>query len=668
MSFDYKNSSTSHVIGENHLASPDTKTTPSAIKLGHKDGHLYTPSSSQSYHVELPSLEEISLSPKDSSPLDKAKHVFQTIKNVSTSILKKVAQKVQDSSENVFTFLNKYLGKNAQEAFKTDTKQDLKNLKTNLKDTGRALKGRIQDIKENAPTVIKNLANKVGDALTSLPQKIKGSFETLKEKKFSFGDKTDQDAHIEQKALEIFNEAYATPEKTNLEENIPMDKEPSQDTQKAPSASFKSMQEYSLLLDELKNGTTKLSKNKSKKGEIKVKETSGLGLIVIDKKSKTAFKEMQLAAREELKNKDSNPLEVLDLLNKMQSSAWGKIVLKHSPKLKGRFEKTVHEAIERCVKESRQQFTACLSQVTEQELLDNRKYAGKKDYALHCPHLALHAELSNNISYSVANKILSKIDLKERIMTLDMYIKIAHLAYKEGDYSTANAIFIGLNQSSVDRLKKTFEALSPKTQEMLNDLKNQWGTPSPTAQSNERKSYKTYKDDHPKNTLIPTLAPFLSPLLFAVEKQESSQESLNTLQQSNHYIQKFLDGQPLDDDINKLTNDPSKKLELKEAVKVQELINENPAAARENLEKLKDSNNRTIENTQQAIQGFKKELETLVKDFQDVSTQLSSTQVGEINEKNAWYKFKYEGQNQVKLDADLATEISLVLEPRKVST
>jgi len=78
----------------------------------------------------------------------------------------------------------------------------------------------------------------------------------------------------------------------------------------------------------------------------------------------------------------------------------------------------------------------------------------------------------NQLGYWMATEICLCYDLKDRIRVLTRFIDIGKESYRIGCYNTVFAVVTGLSNSSIARLKMTWQGLSKKTQADFNELED----------------------------------------------------------------------------------------------------------------------------------------------------------------------------------------------------
>ncbi|KAJ3160388.1 hypothetical protein HDU86_000722 [Geranomyces michiganensis] len=117
-------------------------------------------------------------------------------------------------------------------------------------------------------------------------------------------------------------------------------------------------------------------------------------------------------------------------------------------------------------------------------------------------------------SYWVATEIVGKKDLKARVQVLRTFIVTAKECLEAQNYFSVFAIMFGLNLSPVQRLKKTWEAISDNKKKVLAEL---------VKFTDVSKNFKTYRDKLEASTppLIPFLPIFIKDLTFLNDGNES---------------------------------------------------------------------------------------------------------------------------------------------------
>lgn len=86
------------------------------------------------------------------------------------------------------------------------------------------------------------------------------------------------------------------------------------------------------------------------------------------------------------------------------------------------------------------------------------------------PNVKALTALSTELSNLVAETILHYNEVKKRAAVIKQWIKIAHQCFELNNYDALMAIICSLNSSTITRLRKTWEAVSPKRREMMKHL------------------------------------------------------------------------------------------------------------------------------------------------------------------------------------------------------
>ncbi|CCX04819.1 ras guanine nucleotide exchange factor domain-containing protein [Pyronema domesticum] len=82
------------------------------------------------------------------------------------------------------------------------------------------------------------------------------------------------------------------------------------------------------------------------------------------------------------------------------------------------------------------------------------------------------SSLSTDLAHLVAETILDVSDIKKRAVVIKHWIKIADRCLELNNYDSLMAIMCTLNASTIIRLKKTWEIVSPKTKAVLENLRS----------------------------------------------------------------------------------------------------------------------------------------------------------------------------------------------------
>jgi hypothetical protein len=114
------------------------------------------------------------------------------------------------------------------------------------------------------------------------------------------------------------------------------------------------------------------------------------------------------------------------------------------------------------------------------------------------PNVKAMSGLSTDLSNLVAETILQHSEVKKRAAIIKQWIKVAHQCLELHNYDGLMAIICSLNSSTISRLRKTWEAVSPKRREMLRALQQI------VEPSQNNKVLRTRLHDH-----VPPCLPFL---------------------------------------------------------------------------------------------------------------------------------------------------------------
>ncbi|KAK6334328.1 hypothetical protein TWF730_003543 [Orbilia blumenaviensis] len=109
-------------------------------------------------------------------------------------------------------------------------------------------------------------------------------------------------------------------------------------------------------------------------------------------------------------------------------------------------------------------------QITPHELL-GKEWTKKKEDSRAVNVLAM-TKLSTQMALWIAFTILNDPDPKRRAAVIKHWIKIADKLFEMANFNTMMAIICALNNSTIGRLKKTWELVSPKTKAALEKLRS----------------------------------------------------------------------------------------------------------------------------------------------------------------------------------------------------
>lgn len=86
------------------------------------------------------------------------------------------------------------------------------------------------------------------------------------------------------------------------------------------------------------------------------------------------------------------------------------------------------------------------------------------------PNVKTLTALSTELSNLVADTILHHNEVKKRAAVIKQWIKIAHQCYELKNFDALMAIICSLNSSTITRLRRTWDVVSPKRRELLKTL------------------------------------------------------------------------------------------------------------------------------------------------------------------------------------------------------
>lgn len=135
------------------------------------------------------------------------------------------------------------------------------------------------------------------------------------------------------------------------------------------------------------------------------------------------------------------------------------------------------------------------SSILPEELLASQ---WMKNGGVHAPNVKAMSSLSTDLSNLVAETILQQQEVKKRAQVIKQWIKIAHQCLELHNYDGLMAIICSLNSSTISRLRKTWDAISSKRKDMLQNLQDL------VEPSQNNKVLRTRLHDH-----VPPCLPFL---------------------------------------------------------------------------------------------------------------------------------------------------------------
>jgi hypothetical protein len=125
-----------------------------------------------------------------------------------------------------------------------------------------------------------------------------------------------------------------------------------------------------------------------------------------------------------------------------------------------------------------------------------------KKGGVNAPNVKAMSSFSTELSNLVADTILQYGEVKKRASVIKQWIKIAHQCLELHNYDALMAIICSLNSSTITRLRRTWDIISPKRRQMLKHLQ---GIVEP---SQNNKILRSRLHDH-----VPPCLPFLGMFL-----------------------------------------------------------------------------------------------------------------------------------------------------------
>ncbi|KAI1139866.1 ras GEF [Hypoxylon sp. FL0543] len=108
--------------------------------------------------------------------------------------------------------------------------------------------------------------------------------------------------------------------------------------------------------------------------------------------------------------------------------------------------------------------------ILPEELLGSQWMKKHGPHGAPSPNVKAMSTFSTDLSNLVADTILQYPEIKKRAVIIKQWIKIAHQCLELNNYDGLMAIICSLNNSVINRLRKTWEHVSPKRREMLKTL------------------------------------------------------------------------------------------------------------------------------------------------------------------------------------------------------
>jgi hypothetical protein len=95
-----------------------------------------------------------------------------------------------------------------------------------------------------------------------------------------------------------------------------------------------------------------------------------------------------------------------------------------------------------------------------------------KDHGANAPNVKAMSSFSTELSNLVADSILQYSEVKKRASAIKQWIKIANRCLELNNYDALMAIICSLNSSTITRLRKTWDMVSPKRRQMHKHLQS----------------------------------------------------------------------------------------------------------------------------------------------------------------------------------------------------
>lgn len=95
-----------------------------------------------------------------------------------------------------------------------------------------------------------------------------------------------------------------------------------------------------------------------------------------------------------------------------------------------------------------------------------------KDHGANAPNVKAMSSFSTELSNLVADSILQYSEVKKRALAIKQWIKIADRCLELNNYDALMAIICSLNSSTITRLRKTWDMVSPKRRQMHKHLQS----------------------------------------------------------------------------------------------------------------------------------------------------------------------------------------------------
>jgi hypothetical protein len=241
-----------------------------------------------------------------------------------------------------------------------------------------------------------------------------------------------------------------------------------------------------------------------------------------------------------------NPLNGLDLIEKLMNNQWAKEIMNSSSREKEELLSLYKEAKTRVRQDLSHYLVEQLTQIDENELLNHVKFECKPGYRDHCEHISSIAFILNNVKYLAHANILSKSSKEERAIVMERWIDIGFQALNSGDILTASLINDILIDTKIDLyLPLTKGLLSKEAKKNAKTLRKELNF-----NKMRGKDLSIYWKELPNKgsqLTIPNLATaFLRPLMFQKQEPENElKKNLEILRTKKSFIQNKKQGELL---------------------------------------------------------------------------------------------------------------------------
>ncbi|WP_160158655.1 RasGEF domain-containing protein [Legionella maceachernii] len=191
---------------------------------------------------------------------------------------------------------------------------------------------------------------------------------------------------------------------------------------------------------------------------------------------KTLFDQID-AKKQEIKD-DNDPAKILKKLiskfqaNELDIQAFNDFLMNPAVKSKMRANPLFSAKVEHLNRQIIVRYGHTLARLDQELFLNIRLQELFSPWAFaKSPTIKANAANYNNLSDYITNLILAAPSIEERSIIVDRWIWVAQYLFEElKDYSGCHAILSALSRNEVSRLSRTFESLSPETQDTFDKL------------------------------------------------------------------------------------------------------------------------------------------------------------------------------------------------------